>query len=155
MTELGPDSGPGPAWLGNSIFYQIYPQSFADSNADGIGDLPGVIGRLDYLQSLGVNALWLSPCFVSPFGDAGYDVADFYTVAPRYGTNSDLYRLFEEAHGRGMRVVLDLVAGHTSIEHPWFKSSAHSGEKHIQRLVPMDRLSLEQRPGVNAAGARA
>jgi len=113
-----------PAWLAKAIFYEIYPQTFLDTNGDGIGDLPGVIEKLDYVQSLGCNAIWLNPCFVSPFGDAGYDVADFYKVAPRYGTNADLQRLFAEAHRRGMKVCLDLVAGHTSTDHPWFQASA-------------------------------
>ncbi len=113
-----------PAWLDNAVFYEIYPQSFFDSNADGIGDLPGIIAKLDYVKSLGASAIWLNPCFDSPFLDAGYDVRDYYKVAPRYGTNEDLRRLFEEAHARGIRVVLDLVAGHTSVEHPWFKESA-------------------------------
>ncbi len=117
-----------PAWLDDAVFYEIYPQSFQDTNGDGIGDLPGIIDRLDYIKSLNVNALWLNPCFVSPFMDAGYDVADFYRIAPRYGTNDDMKRLCEEAHARGIRVILDLVAGHTSIEHPWFKASA-SAEK--------------------------
>lgn len=112
-----------PAWLKTAVFYQIYPQSFLDTNGDGIGDLPGIIAKLDYLQSLGVTALWLNPVFQSPFGDAGYDVSDFLRVAPRYGTNADLRRLFREAHKRGLRVVLDLVAGHTSIDHPWFQAS--------------------------------
>ena len=96
-------------WLDNAVFYEIYPQSFLDTNSDGIGDLPGVIEKLDYIRELGCNALWLNPCFVSPFGDAGYDVADYYTVAPRYGTNEDAKRLFAEAHKRGMHVLLDLV----------------------------------------------
>ncbi|MDZ4197962.1 MAG: alpha-amylase family glycosyl hydrolase, partial [Kiritimatiellia bacterium] len=108
----------------SAVFYQIYPPSFLDTNGDGIGDLPGITARLDYIQSLGVNALWLNPCFVSPFQDGGYDIADFYRVDPRYGTNADLSRLFREAHRRGIRVCLDLVAGHTSIEHPWFKASS-------------------------------
>ncbi len=112
-----------PAWLASSIFYEIYPQSFLDTNGDGIGDIPGIIAKLDYIQSLGCDALWLNPCFASPFGDAGYDVSDFYQVAPRYGTNNDLVRLFQEAKKRGMRVCLDLVAGHTSNEHPWFVES--------------------------------
>ena len=115
---------PTPSWLANAIFYEVYPQSFLDTNGDGIGDLPGVIAKLDYIRSIGCDAIWLNPCFESPFGDAGYDVSDFYKVAPRYGTNADLKRLFKEAHERGMRVCLDLVAGHTSIEHPWFKESA-------------------------------
>jgi len=115
---------PIPKWLENAVVYQVYPQSFCDSNGDGIGDLPGLISKLDYIRSLGVTALWLNPVFDSPFGDAGYDIHDFYRVAPRYGTNSDLKRLFKEAHRRGLRVLLDLVAGHTSVEHPWFKDSA-------------------------------
>ena len=112
-----------PKWLDNAIFYEIYPQSFMDTNADGIGDLQGIVDKLDYICELGCNALWINPCFVSPFGDAGYDVADYYTVAPRYGSNEDLKSLFEEAHRRGMHVLLDLVPGHTSVEHPWFKES--------------------------------
>jgi len=112
-----------PTWLETAVFYEIYPQTFYDSNGDGIGDLPGIIQKLDYLVSLGVNAIWLNPCFVSPFGDAGYDVADYYQVAPRYGTNDDLRQLFEAAHQRGIHVLLDLVAGHTSIENAWFKES--------------------------------
>ena len=78
-----------PAWLDNAIFYEIYPQSFQDTNADGIGDLRGIINRLDYIRDLGCNAIWLNPCFDSPFTDAGYDVADYKKVAPRYGTNED------------------------------------------------------------------
>ncbi len=112
-----------PSWLERAVCYEIYPQTFRDANGDGIGDLPGIIEKLDYVQSLGVDAIWLNPCFVSPFGDAGYDVSDFYAVAPRYGTNADLRRLFEEARRRGVRILLDLVAGHTSIEHPWFQAS--------------------------------
>lgn len=119
-----PASRPYPAWLDDAIFYEIYPQTFFDANGDGIGDLPGISAKLDYLQSLGVNALWLNPCFASPFQDAGYDVSDYYQVAPRYGTNADLEALFAEARSRGIRVFLDLVPGHTSWEHPWFKASA-------------------------------
>ncbi len=112
-----------PAWLKDAVFYEIYPQSFMDANGDGIGDFEGIVRRLDYIKALGCNAIWMNPCFDSPFGDAGYDVADYYAAAPRYGTNEDLRRLFEEAHRRGMHVLLDLVTGHTSIEHPWFKAS--------------------------------
>ena len=110
-------------WLEQSVFYEIYPQTFRDTNADGIGDLPGIVEKLDYIRQLGCNALWLNPCFVSPFADAGYDVSDYCRVAPRYGTNEDLVRLFREAHRRGMHVLLDLVPGHTSIQHPWFQQS--------------------------------
>ncbi len=112
-----------PGWLEKTVFYEIYPQTFFDSNGDGIGDLPGILQKLEYLKYLGVNAIWLNPCFESPFQDAGYDVSDFYRVAPRYGTNEDLRTLFDEAHRLGLRILLDLVPGHTSTAHPWFKES--------------------------------
>ncbi len=111
-------------WLRDAIIYQVYPQSFQDSDGDGVGDFPGLIRRLDYIRSLGVDLIWLNPCFDSPFGDAGYDVRDFYKIAPRYGTEADCIRLMEEAHARGMRVILDLVAGHTSMDNAWFRAEA-------------------------------
>jgi glycosidase len=114
----------GPEWLQTAVFYQIYPQSYFDSNGDGIGDLPGITAKLDYILSVGCNAIWINPIYESPFGDAGYDVADFYMVASRYGTNEDLKNLCVEAHKRGMHVCLDLVAGHTSVLNPWFQQSA-------------------------------
>jgi len=113
-----------PEWLERAIIYEIYPQSFNDTNCDGIGDIPGITAKLDYVKSLGANTIWLNPCFESPFGDAGYDISDFYKVAPRYGTNEDLQRLFTEAKKRGIRIVLDLVAGHRSTDCEWFKQSA-------------------------------
>ena len=113
----------GPEWLGNTVIYQIYPSSFKDSDADGIGDIPGVISELDYLESLGVGAIWFNPLFASSWKDGGYDVVDFYRVDPRFGSNEDLALLVEEAHKRGIRVLLDLVAGHTSDQHPWFTES--------------------------------
>ncbi len=112
-----------PKWLDDAIFYEIYPQSFCDTNGDGIGDFNGIISKLGYIKELGCNAIWMNPCFESPFGDAGYDVSDYYKAAPRYGTNDDLKRLFDEAHKLGMHVLLDLVPGHTSWEHKWFKES--------------------------------
>ncbi|MBQ9789880.1 MAG: glycosylase [Lentisphaeria bacterium] len=112
-----------PKWLDNAVVYEIYPQSFYDTNGDGIGDLQGIIAKLDYIKSLGCDAIWMNPCFESPFQDAGYDISDFYKVAPRYGTNEDLWELFDKAHAKGLKVILDLVAGHTSIEHPYFKES--------------------------------
>ena len=115
---------PAPlSWLADAVFYEVYVQSFYDTNGDGVGDIEGVIRKLDYLQWLGCTALWVSPCFVSPFCDGGYDVADYLRVAPRYGTNEDLVRLFGAAHERGMHVLLDLVVGHTSDQHPWFQES--------------------------------
>ncbi|WP_278814373.1 alpha-amylase family glycosyl hydrolase, partial [Bifidobacterium pullorum] len=121
-----PSMFPRPQWLATARFYEIYPQSFADSNGDGIGDIPGIVSRLDYIRDLGCNALWINPCFDSPFKDAGYDVRNYLKVAPRYGTNDDLITLFDEAHRRGMHVLLDLVPGHTSEEHPWFRISSRA-----------------------------
>jgi glycosidase len=115
-------------WLDTAVFYEIYPQSFQDSNADGIGDIQGIISRLDYIKELGCDAIWLNPCFESPFADAGYDVADYCKAAPRYGTNSDLRELFEEVHARDMHIILDLVPGHTSISHSWFGESKKAEE---------------------------
>ncbi len=112
-----------PDWLNDAVFYEIYPQSFCDTNGDGIGDIDGITGKLDYIKSLGCNAVWINPCFDSPFLDAGYDVRDYKKVAPRYGTNDDLKRCFSEAHRRGMHILLDLVPGHTSDRHPWFLAS--------------------------------
>lgn len=112
-----------PEWLNHAVFYEIYPQSFNDTNGDGIGDFQGITEKLDYIRDLGCNAIWMNPCFASPFGDAGYDVSDYYSAAPRYGTNEDLKRLFQEVHKRGMHILLDLVPGHTSVEHPWFLAS--------------------------------
>lgn len=112
-----------PGWLKDAVFYEIYPQSFCDSNGDGIGDFNGIISKLDYVRSIGCNALWINPCFDSPFQDAGYDVRDYKKAAPRYGTNEDLFSLFRQAHKKGIHVLLDLVPGHTSQEHEWFRKS--------------------------------
>ena len=117
-------------WLTDAVLYEIYPQSFADSDGDGIGDLRGVIDRLDHLAWLGVDAIWFNPCFASPFADAGYDVSDYLTVAPRYGTNDDLVELVEKARERGIRVILDLVVGHTSVQHAWFQDELHAAGPH-------------------------
>ena len=112
-----------PAWFRQAIAYEIYPQSFLDTNGDGIGDLQGVIAKLDYVKFLGCDTIWLNPCFDSPMQDAGYDVRDYRKVAPRYGTNEDLEELFRQAHARGMHILLDLVPGHTSEQHEWFRES--------------------------------
>lgn len=115
----------GPEWLHDAVFYQIYPSSYMDSDGNGIGDLPGITSKLDYIKSLGVNALWLNPCFESGWFDGGYDVIDFYKIDPRFGTNTDLVNLVREAHKRGIKVCLDLVAGHSSVKSPWFQESAN------------------------------
>jgi len=111
------------SWLKNAVFYEIYPQSFNDTNADGIGDFKGIAEKLNYLKDMGFTAIWLNPCFDSPFNDAGYDIRDFYKTADRYGSNEDLKALFDEVHKKGMHIILDLVPGHTSIEHKWFLES--------------------------------
>lgn len=113
-------------WLDTAVFYEIYPTSFFDSDGDGVGDVEGIIQKLDYVAGLGCNGIWLNPLFCSPFRDGGYDVADYKRVDPRFGTNEDLVRLFKEAKKRGVRILLDLVPGHTSDTHPWFKKSAEA-----------------------------
>lgn len=110
-------------WLKNAVFYEIYPQSFYDTNADGIGDLRGVTVKLDYVKELGCNAIWLNPIYDSPFMDAGYDVRDYKKVAPRYGSMEDFEHMLAEAHKRGIRILLDLVPGHTSDTHEWFQAA--------------------------------
>lgn len=112
-----------PQWVKDAVFYEIYPQSFKDSNGDGIGDFNGIIEKLDYIKGLGCNAIWMNPCYDSPFRDAGYDVRDYKATAERYGTIEELRHLFDEVHKRDMHILLDLVPGHTSEEHPWFLES--------------------------------
>ncbi|MDW8419950.1 MAG: alpha-amylase family glycosyl hydrolase [Chitinophagales bacterium] len=107
-------------WYHCTSIYQIYPRSFYDTNGDGIGDIPGIIQKLDYIRQLGFETIWISPFFKSPQRDFGYDVSDYRSIAPEYGTTEDAERLIREAHARGMRVIFDLVMNHTSIEHPWF-----------------------------------
>ncbi len=113
-------------WWHDGVIYQIYPRSFADSNGDGIGDLPGITARLDYLAELGVDALWLSPFFPSPDVDFGYDVANYTDVDPQYGTLADFDALIAAAHARGLHIILDMVLNHTSDQHPWFQESRKS-----------------------------
>jgi alpha-glucosidase len=119
-------------WWEDAVFYQIYPRSFADSNGDGIGDLAGIAGRLGYLEGLGVDALWISPFFKSPMKDFGYDVSDYREVDPMFGSMEDLKGLIAGARERGMRIVLDLVANHSSEDHPWFAEarSSRASPKH-------------------------
>lgn len=113
-------------WWKNTTVYQVYPRSFADLNGDGIGDIAGLINRLDYLKWLGVETLWLSPFFTSPQADFGYDISSHFDIAPEYGSREDCRRLIDEIHARGMKVVLDMVLNHTSVEHPWFLESQSS-----------------------------
>ena len=122
LTRLGDE----PPWWRSTTVYQIYPRSFMDASGDGIGDLPGLLGRLDYLQDLGVETLWLSPFYDSPQADFGYDIRDHFDVAAEYGSLDDVRRLVDEVHARGMKIVFDMVLNHTSDEHPWFVESRRS-----------------------------
>ncbi|GAL17096.1 alpha-glucosidase AglA [Vibrio maritimus] len=113
-------------WWHDAVVYQIYPRSFNDSNGDGIGDIPGIIEKLDYIQGLGVNVIWLSPVYKSPMDDNGYDISGYQEIAPEFGTMADMERLLKEADQRGIKIVMDLVVNHTSDEHPWFIESKSS-----------------------------
>jgi len=122
----GRTAADGHPWWQHAVFYELYPRSFADSNGDGIGDLNGITSRLDYLQGLGVDAVWLTPCYPSPQVDFGYDVSDYEAIDPMYGTLRDFDRLLREAHQRGIRIVMDFVLNHTSDQHRWFLDSRSS-----------------------------
>lgn len=115
-------------WWKSAVIYQVYPRSFADSNGDGIGDLPGVLAHLDYLHTLGVDAIWLSPIYASPQDDNGYDISDYRAIDPAFGTLDDVDELIAQAHARGIKIVMDLVVNHTSDEHAWFRESAGGRE---------------------------
>ncbi|HET7397319.1 MAG TPA: glycoside hydrolase family 13 protein [Intrasporangium sp.] len=114
-------------WWRDAVVYQVYPRSFADANADGIGDLPGIRSRLHYLSELGVDALWLSPFYPSPLADGGYDITDHRGVDPRLGTLDDFDALVHDAHGLGLKLIIDLVPNHTSDQHPWFREAVRAG----------------------------
>ena len=142
-------AAPLPGWFKKAVIYQIYPQSFYDSNNDGIGDLPGIISKLDYIASLGVNTLWLNPIFDSPFQDAGYDVRDYYKVAERYGTMEDLKNLFAEVHKRDMHILLDLVPGHTSMEHRFFQEAVSDKPSEYDNYYMFTNGDDDDRRGYN------
>lgn len=113
-------------WWKESVAYQVYPRSFNDSNGDGIGDLPGLIEKLDYLENLGIDVIWLSPMYPSPNDDNGYDISDYKGIMSEFGTMNDFDQLLSSIHQRGMKLILDLVVNHTSDEHPWFIESKSS-----------------------------
>src|SRR5687768_7728192 len=113
-------------WWQTGVFYQVYPRSFQDSNSDGVGDLKGILQRLDYLEWLGISAVWISPIYPSPMADFGYDISDYRAIHPIFGTMDDFDRLLESAHRLGIKVILDLVPNHTSSQHPWFLESRAS-----------------------------
>ena len=114
------------SWWRHGIFYQVYPRSFQDSNADGVGDIAGIIDRLPYLLALGVDAIWLSPIFPSPMADFGYDIADYTGIDPLFGSIEDFDALISAVHASGLKLILDLVPNHTSDQHPWFIESRRS-----------------------------
>jgi maltose alpha-D-glucosyltransferase/alpha-amylase len=117
-----------PLWFKDAIFYEVYVRGFYDSNANGIGDFPGLIEKLDYLQWLGINCIWLLPMYASPLRDGGYDISDYYAILPEYGTLNDFKEFLDAAHARGIRVIVDLVLNHTSDQHPWFQEARLSAD---------------------------
>jgi len=131
-SSAGSLAGPG-AWWRNAVVYQVYPRSFADSDGDGIGDLRGITSRLDYLEALGIDAIWIGPCFASPQVDHGYDVADYRAIDPLFGTLADMDELIAAAHERHIRVTLDFVPNHTSDQHPWFRAAVAAGRGSPER----------------------
>ncbi len=135
------------AWWKEAVFYQIYPRSFKDSNGDGIGDLKGILEKLDYLKELGIDAIWLSPIYDSPNDDNGYDIRDYHKIMTEFGTMEDFDLLLEEVHNRGMRLIMDLVVNHTSDEHEWYQKSIHEpdskyGDYYIFRDEPNNWTSF-------------
>ncbi|KAK9334485.1 glycoside hydrolase superfamily [Lipomyces starkeyi] len=120
------------AWWKEASVYQIYPSSFKDSNGDGIGDIPGIISKLDYIQALGINVVWVCPIFKSPQVDMGYDISDYKDIHAPYGTVADVEKLIECLHSRGMKLVMDLVVNHTSDQHTWFQEAKKSKDNEFR-----------------------
>jgi len=125
-------------WWKECVIYQIYPRSFMDSNGDGVGDLPGITSKLDYLKDLGISAIWLSPIFQSPMDDNGYDISDYRAIAPEFGSMDDFQKLLDAAHSRGIKLLLDLVVNHTSDEHPWFEKSVRREDPYTDYYIWRD-----------------
>ncbi|WP_430413380.1 glycoside hydrolase family 13 protein [Kocuria marina] len=144
-TSAGTSSTTGTEWWRDAVIYQVYPRSFKDSNGDGMGDLGGVTQKLPYLKHLGVDAVWLSPFYLSPQHDAGYDVADYRTVDPRFGSLEDFDRMREEAHRLGLKIIVDLVPNHTSEDHEWFRAALASEPGSPER----DRYMFREGKGEN------
>src|SRR5271154_2435773 len=124
--QNAPSDSPAPPWYQHAVFYEIYPRSFMDSNGDGIGDLNGISSKLDYLKALGVDAIWIAPCFPSPQVDFGYDVSDYENIDKMYGTLADFDQLQKLGAQHGIKIILDFVVNHTSDQHPWFVDSRSS-----------------------------
>ena len=143
-----------PAWLKNAVIYEIYPQSYNDTNGDGIGDLRGIIEKLDYIQDCGFTAIWLNPVNPSSFRDAGYDVTDYYNVDPRYGTLQDYKDLCDALHARNMKIIFDIVPGHTSIDHPWFIQSGKVEKNEYTNRYIWTVSAFDEGEGIAGLGER-
>lgn len=133
-------------WWHDKVAYQIYPKSFCDSNGDGIGDIPGIISKLDYLKDLGVDIVWLSPCYPSPLADQGYDISDYYGIDPRFGTMEDMDRLIAEAKKRDMYILMDLVVNHCSDEHEWFQKACEDPDGKYGHFFYLQEKEEGKRP---------
>ncbi|MEU9840263.1 alpha-amylase family glycosyl hydrolase, partial [Actinomadura sp. NPDC048032] len=140
LVHTAGDRAEGGGWWRDAVIYQVYVRSFADSDGDGVGDLPGIRSRLPYLAGLGVDALWLTPFYVSPMADFGYDVADYRDVDPLFGTLADARGLIADAHAHGLRIIVDVVPNHTSDRHAWFRAAltAAPGSAERDRYVFRD-----------------
>ena len=123
-------------WWHQSVVYQVYPRSFQDTNGDGVGDLQGVIARLDYLHYLGIDTIWLSPVYESPNDDNGYDISDYQAIMAEFGTMADMEELIAEAKKREIKIIMDLVVNHTSDEHAWFIEARQSKENPYRAITP-------------------
>ena len=145
-------------WWQNAVVYQIYPRSFKDTNGDGLGDIPGITSKLDYIRDLGANVIWLCPVCCSPMADNGYDISDYDHIDPVFGTDEDFDELIREADRRGIRIVMDMVVNHCSSEHRWFQEALkdpegkYGGYFHIRKGVPAQTASETAAPSADAAG---
>ncbi len=131
-------------WWDHTVLYQIYPRSFQDTTGDGVGDIPGILSRMDHFTDAGVQAIWLSPVYESPMADMGYDISNFTDIDPLFGTLEDMVELIDEAHARGMKLVMDFVPNHSSDEHEWFVRSVGREDPYTDYYVWLDPSGYEE-----------